>query len=104
MLLLSIVTVPTENGQKQKHLVTRKGPQHTDVVSDRGNATKQKSGAATTEERVAKEKAALAASKEARTISDNAAIEMVKRFNESKFLSTESWSRWKYICICPGVY
>ena len=59
-------------------------------MSDRGNATKQKSGAATPEEGVAKEKADLAATTEARTISHNAAIEMVKRFNESKFLSTES--------------
>ena len=68
--------MPTENGQRQKHPVTRKGPRQTEAVSDRGNATKQKSGAATLEERVAKQKAALAASKEARTISHNAAIEL----------------------------
>ena len=66
-----------ENSQRQKgHPVTREGPRRTEAVSDRGNATKQKSGAATLEERVAKQKAALAASKEARTISHNAAIEL----------------------------
>ena len=81
----------TENGLRQKgHAVTREGPWRTEAVSDRGNATKQKSEAATPEERVAKEKAALAASKEARAIYHNAVIEMVKRFNESKSLFTES--------------
>ena len=70
--------------------MTRKGPRQTEAMSDRGNGTNQKSGGATSEERVAKEKATLAASKEARKISHSAAIEMVKRLNESKFLSFES--------------
>ena len=91
MLPLWVITMPTEKGQRQKgHPVTREGPRQTEAVSDRGNATMLKSAAATPEERVAKEKAALAASKKARRISHNAAIEMVKRFDESKFLSSES--------------
>ena len=90
MLPLSIVTTPTENGQRRKgHPVTREDPRQTEAVSDRGNATMQKSAAATPEEHVAEEKATLAASKEARKNSHNVAIEMVK-FNESKFLSSES--------------
>ena len=56
------------------HPVTREGPRQTDAVSERGNATKLKSGAATPEERVVKEKAALAASADAWTISHKSAI------------------------------
>ena len=87
MLPLSIVTTPTENGQRRKgHPVTHVGPRQTEAVPDQGNATKQKNGDATPEERVDKENAALAATKEARTIYYIAAIVMVK----SKFLSNES--------------
>ena len=58
----SLITMPTENGQRQKgQPATCEGPWQTEARPDQGNATKQKSGAATPEERVAKEKGALAA-------------------------------------------